>query len=141
MVLSAFANLTACILRLLIAQSIFISYTEVLYLFLQESELAYIFTRWLFQVLYRLSSHTPKFRYAANVTQSRYGICSHAAGLSTFRKDKIISRIKTHSAISQRKAKPNACKLKKIMLQKKLNTNCTRNSSRLRDRASDAGAR
>ena len=55
---------------------------------------------------YRFSVHTPKFRQAAKVTQSKYGICSRAADLSTLRKDRIIQRINPHSASSQKKARP-----------------------------------
>ena len=90
---------------------------------------------------YRLSSHTPKLRYTANVTQSRYGICSHTASLSTLWKDRIMRRISIHNAISQRNANPKFWRLKKMILQKKLKASWIRKSSKLRDRALDAGAR
>lgn len=89
----------------------------------------------------QFNSHTPAFRYTANMTHKRYGTCSFAARESTFPKERIIHKIMSHSTASQRSANPKRYILKKIMLQKKLNASWARKICRLRERSSDGGAR
>lgn len=55
------------------------------------------------------------------------------------RKERIIRRISPHSAHSHSKARPKTWKLKKRMLQKKLNASCIPKSRRLRERAAEGG--
>ena len=56
----------------------------------------------------RFKYQTPRFRYAAKVSQSRYGICRRAAAGFTFRKVRIIHNTNAHNNRSQTKANPKA---------------------------------
>ena len=80
---------------------------------------------------------TPKFKYAAKVNQSRYGICSHAAIGSTLRNVRIIHKTSAQSNSIHINAKPYAPALKKINDQKKLIISWTIKRLRLRLRSSE----
>lgn len=90
---------------------------------------------------YGFRRYTPALRYAANVSQRRYGICSFAALVETWRKDRIIHCTSPHSRASQSSAPPKHCMRKKNMGQRKLTASCQRNSCRLLSRCCDGSDR
>ena len=63
------------------------------------------------------------FRYPANVTQKKYGICKYAANKSIFLNFIIIVIISHHSNSNHMNANKYAFILKNIILQKKFTTN------------------